>query len=357
MITVVGAGNIGRAIVDFLSEKFDVSVIDISDIALRGIDRARIYKGTVSDHRNVIEKSNIVVTALPGSVSFGTISRILKMGKGVVDVSYMEEDPYLLDSIAKEKRVVFIPDAGFAPGLSNILSGHLYRRIEKIKKLEIYVGGLPRAKIPPLNYTITWSVEGLIDEYTRPARYIRNYRVVSVDPLDTIEPFCISNLGSFETFISDGLRTMLKTFKIKDMFERTLRYPSHMEKIRLLRDLGYFSREKIKGCSPYDITVSLFKKLKLNIEDITILLVRGYGTKNIDLFVYDRYDSEKGITSMARMTGYTSASIAMMALELEHAGVLPPELLGMDDNRLSRLRNFLRGRGIIINETYNPESF
>jgi saccharopine dehydrogenase-like NADP-dependent oxidoreductase len=353
MITVVGAGNIGMAIVDYLSDDFDVSVIDISEKALKNLRGVKKFKGKVKDHADLVKRSEIIITALPGSASFETISSIIKMGKSVVDVSYMEEDPFLLDNVARENRVFLIPDAGFAPGLSNVLSGYLYKKIDGIKKIEIYVGGLPRERIPPLDYAVTWSVEGLIDEYTRPARIIKNYKIKTVDPLESVEPFCISNIGTFETFISDGLRTMLKTFKIRDMFERTLRYPSHIEKIKLLRDLGFFSKDKINGCSPYEVTISLFERLRIDVEDMSILLVRGHGKRVEDLFIYDRYDEKSGITSMARMTGYTAASVATIALEMDEYGVVPPEYFGMDGEYFLKLREKLRKKGIIINETLN----
>ncbi len=349
MITVLGAGNIGRAIVDFLSEKDDISVIDISARALNGISRARKFKGNVMDHKSVIENSDLVVNALPGSISFQVISKIIGMGKSVVDVSYMPEDPFLLDEKVKEMNVFFVPDAGFAPGLSNLIAGYLYKKIESPKSIEIYVAGLPSKKVPPLDYTVTWSIEGLIDEYTRPARMVKNYRIVVVDPLETVEPFCISNIGSFETFVSDGLRTMLNTIKIRYMFERTLRYPSHIEKIKMLRDLGYFSKEKIGKCAPYDITVRLFERLKNESGDICILLVRVIGKRSFEVFLYDKYDGKRKISSMSRVTGYTAGAISTLMMERDLNGVIPPEVLGFDEMNFNSIRNMLKKKGIILN--------
>ena len=349
MITVVGAGNIGSAIVDFLLEKDNISVIDISEKSLKKLTNVKKYKGTVMDNKQVIEKSDFVINALPGSISFEIISKIIKMGKGVIDVSYMPEDPFLLNDIAMEKNVFFVPDAGFAPGLSNIAAGFLYKSLISPKKIEIYVAGLPMIKVPPLDYTITWSIEGLIDEYTRPARMIKNYKIVSVDPLETVEPFCISNLGSYESFVSDGLRTLLKTIKIRDMFERTLRYPSHIDKIKMLRDLGYFSKEKIGNCSPYEITVSLFKKLKLNVEDVCIMLVKGIGKNTGEIFLYDKYDHEKGLSSMARVTGYTAGAIATVLQNVDFKGVIPPEIFGFENRYFNSIKNVLKEKGIILN--------
>lgn len=351
MITVIGAGNIGYAIVDDLSKDFDVAVIDISRNALKRIPVGKKYAGDIIKNKDVVEKSDLVVSALPGSVSYDTISKLAKMKKNVVDVSYMQEDPFLLEKIFKENKTFLIPDAGFAPGLSNIISGHLYKTLKDIEKIEIYVAGLPAKKIPPLDYTVTWNVEGLIDEYTRPARLIKNKKVVAVDPLDTIEPFCISSIGSFETFYSDGLRTMLNTIKIKDMFERTLRYPSHLEKIKMLRDMGYFSKENIDGCVPMNLSIKLFKKLEIEIEDISILLVRGYAKNTKEIFVYDKYDKERHMTSMARMTGYTAAVISRIALENDFKGIYPPEYLGFETKTFQKIKAEMKKRDIHLNET------
>ncbi|MGC8565084.1 MAG: saccharopine dehydrogenase C-terminal domain-containing protein [Thermoplasmata archaeon] len=351
MITVLGAGNIGFAIIDDLHKDFDLSAIDISKKALQALPIEKKFSGDIIKNKEIIENSELIISALPGSVSFKIIKKLAKMKKNVIDVSYMPEDPFLLEKIANENNIFIIPDAGFAPGLSNIVSGYLYKTMKKIEKIEIYVAGLPSKKIQPLDYTVTWNVEGLIDEYTRPARLIKNRKIISVDPLDSIEPFCISSIGSFESFYSDGLRTMLKTIKIQNMFEKTLRYPSHLEKIKLLRDMGYFSKEKIDNCIPWDLSVKLFKKLEIEVEDISILLVRGYAKNTKDIFVYDKYDKEKHMTSMARMTGYTSAIITRIALENDFKGIVPPEYLGFDLKIYQKIKSEMKKRDILINET------
>ncbi len=351
MITILGAGNIGYAIADDLSQDFDLSVIDISKKSLNRIPVGKKYLGDVTKNKEIIEKSDLIISALPGSVSFDIISKLIRMKKNVIDVSYMPEDPFRFERSVKENKTLLIPDAGFAPGLSNVIAGHLYKTMKKIEKIEIYVAGLPLKKIPPLYYTVTWNVEGLIDEYTRPARIIKNNKIVSLDPLENIEPFCISSIGSFESFYSDGLRTMLKTFKIKNIFEKTLRYPQHLEKIKLLKDMGYFSDEKIDNCVPRELSIKLFKKLEIETEDLSILLVRGSNKNTKDIFVYDRYDKMKHMTSMARMTGYTAAIISRIAIEEEFQGLIPPEKLGFNLKIFEKIKNEMKKRGIFLNET------
>ncbi|MDP8012134.1 MAG: saccharopine dehydrogenase C-terminal domain-containing protein [Thermoplasmata archaeon] len=351
MITVLGAGNIGFAIIDDLYKDFDVAAVDVSKKALDKLPIEKKYLGDVVKNKEIIERSDLIISALPGSIAFDAISKLLKMGKNVVDVSYMPEDPYAFKRIVEDNKLFLIPDAGFAPGLSNIISGYLYKTMKKIEKIEIYVAGLPLKRIPPLDYTITWNVEGLIDEYTRKARYIKNGKIVSIDPLENIEPFCISSIGSFESFYSDGLRTMLKTIKIKNIFEKTLRYPSHLEKIKLLKEMGYFSTDEIDGCVPRELSIKLFKKLEIETEDISILLVRGFAKNTKDVFVYDKYDKEKHMTSMSRMTGYTAAIISRIALENEFKGIMPPEKLGFDKKLYEKIKNEMKKRDIFLNET------
>ncbi|MGC8656814.1 MAG: saccharopine dehydrogenase family protein [Thermoplasmata archaeon] len=348
MITVLGAGNIGYAIATDLSKDHDVYVIDKSADALSRVKNCKTLSGTIHDHMDVIEKSDVVVSALPGSVSYNIIKFLIEHGKNVVDISYMNEDPFLLEDLVKQKNVTFIPDAGFAPGLSNIIAGYMYKFVEGIEKIQIYVGGVPKEPIPPLNYTITWNVEGLIDEYTRLARVIRGSNVVTEDPLKDIEPYYIPNFKHMEAFYSDGLRTMIKTIKVKELFEKTLRYPGHLDKIKMLRDLGFFSTDTIYNVTPREITVKLLEKLKLDVEDISILEVKGFGKNSKEVFILDSYDTALKMSSMSRMTGFTASILARIVLKGKIKGFVPPELIGFDQVLYMEVINELRKRKVKI---------
>ncbi len=350
-IAVLGAGMVGRAIIYDLSKDHEVFVFDKSKSSLDKINVERKFSDNIFDRKDILDRIDTVVSALPGSVSFEIIKKLIMNGKNVVDISFMPEDPFSLDSLAKENGVIFIPDAGFAPGLSNIFAGYIYKNFSNIDSIEIYVGGLPERKIPPLDYAITWNVEGLIDEYTRQARYIKDGKIFTIDPLDKIEPFCISSLGAFETFYSDGLRTLLKTIGVKNIFEKTIRYPGHLEKIKLLRDLGYFSSENIDGCVPRILTQKLFERMKTNVTDISILLVKGIGEKDIDLYVYDKQDLDE-ISSMGKMTGFTAAIITRVLDGIDYKGVYPPEYLGFEKEKFEKIKHELRMRKINVVESY-----
>ncbi len=350
-IAVLGAGMVGRAIIYDLSKDHEIFVFDKSKSALENIKVERKFSDNIFDRKDILDRIDTVVSALPGSVSFEIIKKLIMKGKNVVDISFMPQDPFELDSLAKENNVIFIPDAGFAPGLSNIFAGYIYKNVNNIDSVEIYVGGLPERKNPPLDYAITWNVEGLIDEYTRPARYIKDGDLFIMDPLDKIEPFCISNLGAFETFYSDGLRTLLKTMKVKNMFEKTIRYPGHLEKMKLLKDIGYLSQESIDGCIPRKLTEDLFERIKTKVTDISILLVKGVGETSVDLYVYDKQGMDE-ITSMGKMTGFTAAIITRMLEMFDYHGVYPPEFLGFEKDLFEKLKHELKSRNINVVESY-----
>lgn len=348
MITVIGAGAIGRTISEYLSGGHDVAVIDTDPEKLQSIDNIRRLSGTVEDHLDVVDRSDAVVVALPGSVSFDVVKNLLSRGKKVVDISFSERDPYDLEDIAEEKGGLLIPDAGFAPGLSNILAGKL-KNEGLYSSIEIYVSGLPQEPRPPLFYSVTWSVEGLIDEYTRPARIVQKGKIIEKDPLTDISCFHVEGIGDFDAFYSDGLRTLIRTIDGVDMFEKTLRYPGHLDTIRILREMGMFSDEPFSGTTVRRFTEHAFEKMRTGEKDFCLLIVRGIGRENREFFCVDYYDERKDVSSMSRMTGYTASVIAEALVEgvVDGKGILAPEEIGFDDNAFNFIREKLKSLGII----------
>lgn len=347
MIVVLGAGLVGSAVIHDLSEDFDIIAFDKSKKALSGLPATRRYTDDIFDRQKVLKDAELIVTTLPGSISFGVVRRLLQLGKNVVDTSFMVEDPFELESVAKKSRTTYIPDAGYAPGITNVLSGRLFKK-EAVDSIEIIVGGLPVKPSQPFRHAVTFNVEGLIDEYTRPARIVRNGKVEDIDPLSDVTAMSFPGKGEFEAFYSDGLRTLLRTIKVGSMYEKTLRYTGHLQHMRLLRDLGYFSSEPLDGMVPRLLTERLFGSYGTDFRDMCLTRVAGHGRKSYVYSNVDRYNSRTRTKSMARMTGYAAASTARILLddEVDATGVYPPEYIGFFDKQFSDFMSHLKRKGI-----------
>jgi saccharopine dehydrogenase-like NADP-dependent oxidoreductase len=233
---------------------------------------------------DLAKKTSLAVTALPSSVAFDVISEFVKRGVSVVDVSFFVEDPYLLEKYVVRHGSVFVPDAGFAPGYSNLVVGHAVKELGVLDSVDIFVGEVPLGSAPPLDHVVTWNPLDLIEEYTRPARVVEDYQVKAVDPLESMVEVELSGLGRFEGFVSDGLRTLIRNVRARRMREVTIRRPGHLGKMRLLRDLGLMSREVMRVSDvevrPAELLAKLLEaRTPKDVECLAMLYVKANGPR------------------------------------------------------------------------------
>ena len=371
---VLGSGKIGSVIAKEFSKIIPNSDITFGDISYeRSQAAAKTIAGAdwavfnTADYSALLEKIrdyDLVLGALPGEYGFKALKAVIETGVNMVDVSFTPENPLKLDPAAKQAEVTVIPDCGVAPGLSNILVGYSASRLEEVREAHIMVGGIPDVQIPPLGYTITWSAEGLIDEYVRDVNIIEDGKKVIVPALSGLELIDFPGVGKLEAFYTDGLRSLTQTLpNVENMWEKTLRYPGHVEKIKLLRDLGFFDDEVLKvqdtEIPPRIITARLLEKslwkpdigdlLAMNIE---VTGISGGAEKCYKYQILDHYDQNERVTAMARTTAYTAAIVASMLVKgkISKKGVIPPERLGMDQDLTKLLLEELKKRNIIIRE-------
>ena len=322
----IGIGRVGRLALELVSKEYkdlDIVTIDCRDlsqyVSIINPD-IRFYRTCdPSEAVDLLHGTPIVATALPSRISRRHIEKILNNGLNIVDVSFIDFDPYDLENMCINKRTYYIVDAGFAPGFSNLVVGKIYHELGDLDQVRIYVGGIPIEPIPPVGYQITWSPEDLIEEYIRPARIVFDGKIKVVDPLWKIVDVEIPNMGSYEGFYSDGLRTLLRNVRAKEMYEITIRYKGHLTAMKILRDLGFFSKEPLEindsKIEPFRFTAKLFEKvLRQTIPDKAIL----YIDLAKDRYYYRLLSSLTGSLEKPATALYTAlvyAKTIMLALE------------------------------------------
>lgn len=366
-IIVLGCGMVGSAIAIELSKKYSVSCADINKKALdklaskNKIDTIPSDLGNTEVIKKIISPFDLVIGAVPGFLGFQMMKTVIEAKKNIVDISFFPEDPFLLDTLARKNKVIAATDCGVAPGMSNIIAGHHNRKM-KISSFLCLVGGLPVTRHFPYEYKAPFSPIDVVEEYTRPARYIENGKTVIREALSDPEFIEFDEIGTLEAFNTDGLRTLVKTMPhIPDMKEKTMRYPKHIEYIKVLRETGFFDKTPINingtEIRPIDFTSKLLFpkwKLKEHEEEFTAMKVIVAGKENqtevkYTYSLFDRYDKKTNTSSMARTTGYTCCAVAEMVLSgmYEKKGINPPEFIGQNEKCFEFILNYLKQRNVI----------
>ncbi|MBI4503740.1 MAG: saccharopine dehydrogenase NADP-binding domain-containing protein [Gemmatimonadetes bacterium] len=266
-----------------------------------------------------------------------------------------------LGPAAEAKGVSVVPDCGVAPGMVNILAVEGIRRLEATDSVKLYVGGLPQHPQPPLNYSIVYSLEGVLDYYTTPSRIVRGGKVVEVDALSELElvefPPPLGGLEAFHT--AGGVSTMPWEIRgVQSMEYKTLRYPGHAAIMRAIRDLGLLSLEPVevkgKQVVPRDAFIAVVDpKLRRSDPDLIALRVevrgRAGGKPAAVMFqVLDYYDARHHVSAMMRTTGYSLSITGQM----QAAGKVEPGVrVAYQAVPYQPYVDELKKRGIDIQET------
>jgi saccharopine dehydrogenase-like NADP-dependent oxidoreductase len=369
-ISILGAGRVGATMALDLARDpaFRVTVADVSETALARLTARDIGVQTrdlarAEQVREAVQGADLVVGAVPGFMGFQTMKAVLEAGKPMVDISFFEEDPFRLEGLAKERNLTAIVDCGIAPGCGNMILGALETQLDRITRFECLVGGLPLVRTWPYEYKAGFSPVDVLEEYTRPARYVAHGEVVTLPALSEPELIDFPGVGTLEAFNTDGLRTLLHTVAAPFKKEKTLRYPGHIDKMRMLRETVLFGRTPVRVgeamVAPIDLTAKLLFpiwQMEDGDEDFTIMRIIVEGAKDGQLRrhefnLLDRYDRATGTTSMARTTGYTcTAAVRLVAAGLfQRKGISPPEFVGREGG-WPFIRAELARRGVVFIE-------
>jgi lysine 6-dehydrogenase len=400
-VIVLGCGLIGTSIaIDFLESNSvsRVTVVDVSDERLKslhqraskisGLDPMSVSNTKLGEKLRTVEldivrrredllkllqECDLGIGALPYGIAEEAVQSALDAGINFVDLihSWHYEKSSPIDSKAKQKGITIVPACGFAPGLTNILAKYAADQMEDVDSVKISVGGIPEAPKQPLNYKIVFAVESVLEEYTRDALVVRDGKKTVVPAMSEVGELTFDALPDqkFESFITDGLSTLPETLKkVKYMEEKTIRWKGHVDQIKLLMDLGFFSERPVNlkttgaRVSPRGLLTTLLdRKLAMHQgdRDMTLMRIEVQGRKKkgdratrIHKYeMIDRFDSETQTTSMARTTAYPCSTVGQMILEgrITERGFIPPEL-AIKDDRFDDFISRLERKGLSIKE-------
>ena len=353
-ICQIGCGMIGRVMALDISKRHDLYLSDLDKSALKKVKtldptiKTKCFNVNDSERlKSFLKPADIVLLAVPGHMGYKLLKRVIEFKKNIVDISFSPENILSLDKKAKDNNVTVIFDAGLAPGIPNFLLGNINAK-ENVKSFKYFVGGLPKYPKPPYNYKAPFSPIDVVEEYTRPARIMKNGEVITKPALTEIEEKVYQNTGILEGFNTDGLRSILLTMKhIPNMVEKTLRFPGHAKLIsRELESGKIIPGDKKNLQRLFKIWRLLPNELEFTILDVII----ETEIRTHNYFLFDETNLKENTSSMARTTGYTaSATIDLLDQNIfVEKGVFPPELVGSKSKVVDYLVNFLRQRGIIL---------
>lgn len=294
---------------------------------------------------------NVVISAVPYFLNLILTRAAIEARVSLCDLggnTDLVREQERLDAGAKAADVTIIPDCGLAPGMANVLAAAGIARLDKAEEVHIRVGGLPLHPKPPLDYMIVFSMHGLLNEYLGKATVLRNGKRVEVETLGDVEELEFPKpVGRCEAFVTlGGASTMPWSYegKLKTLDYKTVRYPGHAAKLRMLRDLGLLEKKPIVvdgvSVAPRSVFAAAVEpRLTFPGEpDVAVMRVVVEGMKEgkrrrITFDMLDRMDMKRGVTAMMRATAYPTAAAALMIArgEVSFRGVaameraLPPE--------------------------------
>lgn len=354
-IVVLGAGRMGYGAVFDLARNSAVDEIGVADIdadrvrEVAAIDSARIrtYSLDVNDKQAVVK----LLAAYDAAISCVVYEHNVRLAEAAIEARTHFCDlggnndvvgkELALDPQAREAGINIIPDCGLAPGMVSLLAVHGANRLDRTESIHIRVGGLPQKPRPPLDYQMVFSVEGLINEYIEPARLIRDGVITHVKSMTELEelefPSPYGQLEAFQT--SGGTSTLPQTFlgKTRELDYKTIRYPGHCDRFKVMLDLGLASSEPMDIRGTNVTPRHLFGKLLVehlphDEPDVVLVRLDFAGQKDgrevtLRYQIVDEYDQQNGISAMMRTTAFPASIVAQMMArgEASRPGALPQE--------------------------------
>src|ERR1700691_2556388 len=341
-IVIVGAGKIGSMIAEFLGSCGDyaVTVVDRSQQQLDRLETAVAITKVAADIaqgdalRKLLSGKFAVLSAAPYHATRLIAEAAKSGGAHYLDLTEDVASTRAVKQLSLGARTAFIPQCGLAPGFITIVASDLASRFDELNDVRMRVGALPEFPSNALNYNLTWSTDGVINEYCEPCEAIVNGQLRETQPLEELEEFSLDGI-LYEAFnTSGGLGTLCETLagKVRNLNYRTIRYPGHAAIMKaLLNDLRLRERRDLLK----DI---LEKAAPITMQDVVIIFVTVTGMRTGQL-IQETYANKIYAAQVGGRTHsaiqLTTASAICTVLDMLSDGDLPQSgLIKQEDIKL-----------------------
>ncbi len=384
---VLGAGRQGTAAAYDLAVRGEAEAIFLADVdhaaASAAAERVNVLSGRpvaapirldATDHDAVVSflrPLGAAIGAISYKLNLALTEAAIEAGTNWCDLGGNTDivmQQMVLSDRAAAAGVRIVPDCGEAPGLASNLMAYAMSLLDEPEDLVLYDGGLPLHPEPPWNYRLTFSMDGLTNEYAGGTVYVRDGERVDVPTFDPAEYETVDlgpPVGVLEAFSTGGASTTPWTLgrRLRSMRNKVIRYPGHAAQWKAFMDAGLFSEQAVDVGGQRVVPRQLFHALiepqiraDDSVDDIVIANVRVTGRKDgrrsraiVDMRVIR--DRELGFSAMEETTGWHAAIVAhLMAQGLVAPGAAPVEL-SLDNGAMVEA---LRARGFPITETVEP---
>jgi saccharopine dehydrogenase-like NADP-dependent oxidoreductase len=332
-VLLLGAGKIGRMIARFLvdSGDYDVLVGDNNpDLLTRiskltGAQTSRVDAAAPAQLADAMQGARAVISALSFQHNAAVARAALAAG-----VSYFD----LTEDVATSREVaavaqnaadgqIFMPQCGLAPGFISIVANHLTKWFDRLDTVRMRVGALPQFPTGSLKYNLTWSTDGLINEYCNPCEAIHDGRRVELLPLEGLESFSLDGVG-YEAFnTSGGLGSLCESLagRVRELNYKTIRYQGHRDQMMTLLN------ELRLGEQRGELKEILERAVPITFQDVVVTFCTVTGWRRSALVqttdarkIYDRMIGDETWSAIQ----ITTAAGVCAVLDLHLAGRLPP---------------------------------
>jgi saccharopine dehydrogenase-like NADP-dependent oxidoreductase len=347
-VVLLGAGHIGQLIARLLSESgdYEVTVVDRSAAALSRIDGPglRQVQADTADAQalaDALRGHDAVLNALPYHLATLAAEQAGKAGCHYFDLTEDVAATRGIKALADGADTAFMPQCGLAPGFIGIVAHHLARQFDEVRDVKMRVGALPAFPTNALKYNLTWSVDGLINEYCHPCESLRDGKLVEVMALEGLEHFSLDGV-EYEAFnTSGGLGTLCETWhgRVRSLDYKTVRYPGH-------RDLMWMLLEELQlRHDQHTLKDMLRRSVPMTMQDVVLVFVTVSGLRGGQLvqevFARKIFADRNEQRPLSAIQITTAAGICA-ALDLFRAGKLP--LKGFIRQEQVELPDFLANR-------------